>query len=138
MQYDPSAVTLLNAVAEFLQKDVRPLVKDHDPAMAFRLLIAANLTRIVSGELATEDMLDGAELERLQALLPTEAEELGEVGRGRSERQGAIRRLNEALVHRIRSGDDDFLARARAHVRQALAEKLAVSNPRFDTCDEIE
>ncbi len=138
MQYPPDAPTLLKAVASFLSKDVRPAIKTHDPALAFRVLIAESLCRIVAGELQTEDMLDLMELGRLQALLPGVIE--GDVGHSRTERQEALDRLNNALADRLRDGaqDDAFTAAALDHLRQGLREKLMVTNPRFDTTDTIE
>ena len=140
MHYAPDAPGLLNAVAAFLGKDVRPAVKQHDPALAFRILIAESLCRIVAGELQSEDMLDLMELGRLKELLPDVAETWGETGRSRSERVAVIGKLNAALAERLRDGDHDDAFRASAvdHLQQALREKLMVTNPRFDTSDTIE
>lgn len=140
MQYSPDAPSLLNAVAAFLSKDVRPAVKEQDPALAFRILIAESLCRIVAGELQSEDMLDLMELGRLKELLPEVAEAWGETGRSRSERVAVIGKLNDALAQRLRDGDHDDTFRASAvdHLQQALREKLMVTNPRFNTSDTIE
>ncbi len=138
MQYAPDAPTLLSAVADFLSNDLRPAVKKADPALAFRVLIAESLCRIVAGELQSEDMLDLMELSRLQELLPDVID--GDVGRSRTERVAAIGTLNAALAARLRDDPPDpaFDALAIDHLRQALREKLMVTNPRFDAADTIE
>ena len=41
MQNRPSKTDLLEAVARFLERDVKPAIKD--PSLSFRVLIAANL-----------------------------------------------------------------------------------------------
>jgi len=140
MQYDPDAGELLAAVAEWIQNDVRPILKEIDPALGFRALIAANLNRIVAGELATEDMLDFAELDRLRKLLPDHPANAGPQQRSRPERRTAIAQLNRALSMVIRDPetDADFLEQARIHLKSSLAEKMAISNPRFSTSLDIE
>ena len=138
MHYAPDAPTLLQAVATFLSKDLRPAIKAHDPALAFRVLIAESLCRIVAGELQTEDMLDLMELSRLNDLLP--GVHTGDVGHSRTERSAAIAALNAALAARFRDSapDPTFDSAAIDHLSHALREKLMVTNPRFDTSDTIE
>ena len=75
MQNRPDKTDLLEAVARFLERDVKPAIKD--PSLAFRVLIAANLAAVVAGELRVEDAATGAELDRLRALLPELAGALG-------------------------------------------------------------
>ncbi len=133
MHYAPDAPALLKAIAAFLKSDIRPAIKEHDPALAFRVLIAESLCRIVAGELQSEDMLDMMELERLQTLLPdVDVDD----GRSRTERHASLGALNAALAEKLRGGElhDDALD----HLKQALREKLMVTNPRFDTSDSIE
>jgi hypothetical protein len=140
MHYAPDAPSLLNAIAAFLGDDIRPAIKAHDPALAFRVLIAESLCRIVAGELQSEDMLDMMELGRLKELLPEESAASEETGRSRTERHAALATLNAALAERLREGDvdDTFGSETIDHLKQALREKLMVTNPRFDTSDSIE
>jgi hypothetical protein len=140
MQYDPDAGQLLAAVAEWIQNDVRPILKEIDPALGFRALIAANLNRIVAGELATEDMLDFAELDRLRKLLPDHPAAQGDQNKSRPERRAAIAALNGAVTALIRdpATDEATLTAIREHLKASLAEKMAISNPRFSTALEIE
>ena len=140
MQYDPDAGQLLAAVAEWIQNDVRPILKEIDPALGFRALIAANLNRIVAGELATEDMLDFAELDRLRKLFPDHPAAQDEQGKSRPERRMAIAALNRATTELIcdPATDEATLTRIREHLKASLAEKMAISNPRFSTALDIE
>jgi len=132
MQDGPAKEMLLDAVAAFLLQQVKPAVAD--PALAFRVLIAANLATVAAAEIRAERGQNAAELARLQALLP-EAALLESAGA-----DAAIGELNAELARRFRAGafDAPGLARATDHIKKTLAEKLAVNNPRFDLSMEIE
>lgn len=134
MQYRPTPETLLLALGDFLATDVRPAVTDK--ALNFRVLIAANLARIVAMELACEEGHDVAELTGLIELLG--ADDVDPVAR--SGRRAAIERLNGDLGRKIAAGggDEAWLAAAGAMIRAALKDRLSVSNPRFSTAPEIE
>jgi hypothetical protein len=136
MQDRPDASTLLEAVARFLGEEVRPAVSD--PALSFRVLIAASLSATVARELATTEEQDQAQLERLRALLPDVAPP-GLTSERRAERHAAIATMEDELAARIRDDrlTDGQLLAAHAHVERTLAEKLAVTNPRFDLRPEI-
>ena len=64
----PDKEILLQAVARFLEREVKGAITD--PRLAFRVLIAANLTSIVAAESRGEEAQQQAELHRLRALLP--------------------------------------------------------------------
>jgi len=134
MQYRPTPETLLLALGDFLAKDVRPAIDD--AGLSFRVLIAANLARIVAMELACEEGHDRAELTGLIDVLG--ADEADPVAR--SARRAAIERLNRELADRIAAGEGDeaWLDDVGVMVRQALKDRLSVSNPRFSTASEIE
>ena len=124
MQDRPDKATLLDAVAVFLNEELRPHVEDK--ALAFPVLIAANLARIVADEVRMEQDNNTAELGRLQALLP----DINTDG----EHPAQIQQLNDALSERIREKafGPDQVPIVWSHVMQTLREKLAVVNPRFD------
>lgn len=134
MQDSPSKTELLQAVAKFLSEDLRGAVKDQ--ALAFRVLIAANLVQIVATEIEAEEKHDAAELSRLFTLLRAS----GEPATTASDRRGQIRGLNEQLAAKIRAGSLDATPGGGAwqHVQETLREKLQVDNPRFDLKKEIE
>jgi hypothetical protein len=132
VQDRPEKSAILAAVARFLAKDVRPALAD--PALGFRALVAENLLTIVVAELAHEEADDAAELSRLRALLPDlPAADTSTA----TARRAAIAALNRELQARIRDGRVSG-PELRAHLKATLAEKLAVSSPRFDLSQAIE
>jgi hypothetical protein len=134
MQYRPSPETLLLALGDFLSQDVRPALQDK--ALSFRVLIAANLARVVAMELACEEGHDRAELEGLIEVLGVDESDPV----ARSARRALIERLNGELARRIAKGDGDeaWLADVLAMVKRTLKDRLSVSNPRFSTAPEID
>jgi hypothetical protein len=131
MQARPDKTALLAALAQFLVTEVRPALDD--PALRFRVLIAAHLAGGIAREVATEDDLDREQLSGLQALLG----EMPDIpGRG-DERREAILAAQRQLVARIRSGEADFDL-VSAHLQRVLAGTLTVSNPSFDLNPIIE
>lgn len=138
MQQRPDKTELLAAVARFLEREVKPAIKD--PALAFRVLIAASLTGIVAGELHAEDAATAAELERLAAILPGEAAALGLEKKlaTREGRKDALAALNRALCDRIRAGDFAGDNQVWSHVSLTLRGELFTASPRFDTSIDIE
>ncbi|MEP7120416.1 MAG: DUF6285 domain-containing protein [Byssovorax sp.] len=138
MQQRPDKTELLTAVARFLEREVKPAIKD--PALAFRVLIAASLTGIVAGELQTEDAATAAELSRLARILPEAATAIGLEGQlaTREGRKEALVSLNRALCDRIRSADFVKDPQVWSHVTLTLRGELFTSSPRFDTSIDIE
>jgi hypothetical protein len=131
MQARPDKTALLAAIAQFLVTEVRPSLED--PALRFRVLIAAHLAGGIAREFASEDDLDTEQLLGLQALLG-ETPDLP--GRGDARRE-AILAAQQQLVARIRAGEMDFDL-VSAHLQRVLAGTLAVSNPSFDLNPIIE
>src|SRR5213594_3958955 len=95
MQERPEPSALLDGVAQFLMTEVLP--KMEDKALAFRVMIAANLSTVVAAQLRSEDERLGAELARLSKLVAPVA-----AGGTRRERVEAIRAMNSELVKRVR------------------------------------
>jgi len=138
MQQRPDKTDLLAAVARFLEREVKPAIKD--PALAFRVLIAASLTGIVAGELQTEDAATAAELSRLAAILPDTALAIGLEKKlaTRADRQEALLALNRELCARLRRGAFAGDAQVWNHVSLTLRGELFTASPRFDTSNNIE
>ena len=125
MQDTPDKAALLGAVRRFLKADLVQAVSD--PAVRYRVLVAASLLGVVERELALGEGHYVAELDRLEALVGVE-----EIVPLRALQTDDARRaaLGE-LYTRILSDDTDQGALF-AHVKATLADKLAVVNPRFD------
>src|SRR5437867_4112535 len=98
MQDLPEKTVMLEALARFLEAEVRPVIAD--AALGFRVRIAAHLAGVVAREIRAEDGHDRAELERLEALLGRP----GMPASTRSERVASIRALNAELASAIRAG----------------------------------
>lgn len=118
MQDLPTAAELVEAVREFLDRDVFPILEGRPK---FHTRVAMNVLAIVERELSLGARLDGEERERLCALLRLE-----------DDSPESLLELNEMLATKIR---DDSLAASRgdviAHLRATLADKLAIANPKY-------
>jgi hypothetical protein len=129
MQDRPTAIELVEAVAQFLGDEIVPILTD--PRMRFRGLIAANVLQVVARELRAGEAPLLSEWQRLVALLdqpghepPSRAEEL----------YTAVETLNYELCARIRAGEADVSTWHDAvftHVQATVTEKLQITNPRF-------
>ena len=132
MQDIPDKATLLAAVRRFLKTELAGVVPD--PALRFRVLIAANLLGVVERELTLEQAHHSAETDRLAALLSELDVEALLACQGDDARRAALAPLYERLLT-----DETVDEQARfAHVQATLAEKLAVINPRFDLSPTID
>src|SRR6186997_2521329 len=120
MQDLPDKISLLEAVARFLG-DERLKKEIRDPALAFRVKIAAHVIESVAREEAAEDRHDAAELQRLEELfeLPRSSSEIS-----KNTRRARIAELNRMLAKRLRTGGaselDPFVRRAHAHLKTTL------------------
>ena len=126
MQDRPDYDELLLAVERFLDDEV---VAKTEGALRFNGRVAANVIRIVRRELENEEAALGREWESL-ADLPGEAPR----PRDRDALRAVLTQRNEDLAERIRSGDaddGDFRAAVVKHLRQAIHDKLLVTNPRW-------
>jgi hypothetical protein len=116
LQPRPTAPELLEAVREFLERDV---VGGDAPSaqVGFHARVAANVLAIVERELALGPELVAADRERLRALL---------------DRDGSLADLHTGLAEAIRNGTldarrDDVVV----VVRESVRAKLLVTNPRY-------
>jgi hypothetical protein len=126
MQDRPNKQALLQAVAQFLASEVRPALQE-DPALAFRVRIAAHVVQMVGRELASEPGALAREARHLAAL----------TGKEPAHDRAGIEVARAALVQEIRHAplDEARFAALLRGVRDTLADRLAVSQPRFDTRD---
>ncbi len=116
MREQPSAAELIEAVAEFLQRDVAPQLTGRT---AFHARVAFNVLQIVGRELQQGPDADRAEVARLATLLGA---------------SGDADALNEALCRRIESGDiaadDPALIE---HLWATTLDVVAVDQPNYAT-----
>lgn len=114
----PTAAELVEAVREFLERDVFPELTGR---RRFHTRVAMNVLAIVERELTLGGAADAGERERLAELLP----DCDAAERSLSD-------LNADLAAAIR---DDSLGASRAelvaHLRATVRDKLAIANPRY-------
>lgn len=112
MRDRPTAAELLQAVGEFLERELLPALED--PGLRFQTLVALNALGIARRELALGEALEGEEGRELAALLG---------------REGPLGELLRTLAARIRHGQapPGTLAFLKAHV----GRKLRIASPRY-------
>jgi len=113
LQDRPSAAELVDAVREFLERDVQGAV---DGRVAFHTRVAVNALGMVERELALGPDLDAAATKRLASFLGQD---------------GDIETLVAELAARIRAGGLDDDPEALAVTRDLVRAKLEVANPRY-------
>lgn len=110
----PTTGELVEAVREFLEREVQSKLEG---STAFHMRVAVNVLHIVERELAQGAGLDGAERERLEALLGCE---------------GGLGELNARLVGAIRAGDLGVDTPGLVeHLRSTVLGRVGVDNPRY-------
>jgi hypothetical protein len=122
----PSAKELLAAVERFLEESVVPAL---DGPVRFHARVAANVVRIVSREIETQEAHLAREWDGLSVLLGADAEP--EPAEGARLREAILAR-NEELVRRIRAGEADsgpWRVAVLAHLARVVADKLDVAQP---------
>lgn len=114
MMDQPSALELVTAVREFIEKHAMPELKDRT---AFHARVAANALAIVARELEHGGTSNAAEHARLVKLLG---------------RDGTLDELNRDLCARVRAGRiDPFTPEFVEHMRQTTLSKVAIDQPNY-------
>lgn len=112
----PKAAVLLEAAVKYLEEELMPTLTGYH---RFKTRVTANVLNTVRRELELRGSQAQSERSRLVALLGHD---------------GEVETLSTELAERIRAGaiaiDDPAL---RAHVRQSLADALAINNPKWMT-----
>jgi hypothetical protein len=110
----PDATTLLEAAIKYLEQELLPTLSGYH---RFQTRVTINVLAIAARELALGERHAADEQTRLAAL---------------TGHDGGLAALNDEVCTMIRSGalsaDDAAL---RAHVRQSLAEALAINKPKW-------
>lgn len=110
----PSAPILLTAAVKYLEQELLPTLTGYH---RFQTRVTANVLNIVRRELELREKQSAAERERLRALVGHD---------------GDAETLSSELSELIRQGALDLNdADLRAHLRQSLADALAVNNPKW-------
>jgi len=110
----PSAPILLAAAVKYLEEELLPTLTGYH---RFQTRVTANVLNIVRRELELREPQSAAERERLRALVGHD---------------GDTETLSGELSELIRRGAIDLNdAKLRAHLRQSLADALAINNPKW-------
>jgi hypothetical protein len=110
----PSVPVLLTAAVKYLEDELLPGLTGYD---RFKTRVTANVLNIVRRELELRDRQSVAERARLRALVGHD---------------GDTETLSGELSELIRQGAIDLNdADLRAHLRQSLADALAINNPKW-------
>ncbi|HMD04829.1 MAG TPA: DUF6285 domain-containing protein [Candidatus Binatus sp.] len=112
----PKAAVLLEAAVKYLESELMPTLAGYH---RFQTRVTVNVLNTLRRELELRGVQADAERSRLVAMLGHD---------------GDVETLSVELAERIRAGaisiDDPAL---RAHVRQSLADALAINNPKWLT-----
>ena len=131
MQDRPTSVELLEAAADFVDRELVPAIEG---AKQFQARVVANVMRIVAREIQLEDPAVRREVKALAKLLGHDAPHLHSLDDLRKAATG----LGAELSTKIRAGDADagaWRTEVLAVVRQSVEDKLRVANPRYVEAD---
>jgi len=127
MQDRPTSVELLEAAADFVDRELVPATEG---ARQFQARVVANVMRIVAREIKMEDPLVRSEVKALARLLGHDAPHLHSLDDLRAAAAG----MGEELTAKIRAGeavDGGWRGEVLAVMRQSVEDKLRIANPRY-------
>ena len=127
MQDRPTSIELLEAAADFVDRELVPTIEG---ARQFQARVVANVMRIVAREIKLEDPLVRSEVKALARLLGRDAPHLHSL----DDLRKAATSMGEELTAKIRAGDADdgtWRQEVLAVVRQSVEDKLRIANPRY-------
>lgn len=128
MQDRPDAIILLEAIQDFLMKDVMQLAKEDDFA-SYKTLVSWNMLGVVSREIKLGGKYLDQEVQRLSAFLK---KSLSEQNLTYLEKQQYCSNLNKELSSFIKENKvDNSNSEVWNMVKQSIQEKVEISNPRF-------
>jgi alcohol dehydrogenase class IV len=127
MQDRPTSIELLEAAADFVDREIVPAIEG---ARQFQARVVANVMRIVAREIQQEDPAARIEVKALARLLGRDAPHLHSL----DDLRKASASMGEELSARIRAGDADsgsWRSEVLSVVRQSVEDKLRIANPRY-------
>lgn len=130
----PTKETILLSIARFLERDVRPHIKD--AKTNYHLLVSMALLVSSTSELAFEDEHLRAEISRLSRVLGEEAHLAN--GSANALRQEASRLEAKAIEFAKSAPNEAMTSALFAHVKATLQAEISTQNPRFTFDANIE
>src|SRR5208282_2209215 len=127
MQDRPTSVELLEAAADFVDRELVPTIEG---ARQFQARVVANVMRIVAREIKMEDPLVRSEVRALARLLGHDAPHLHSL----DDLRAAAASMGEELTTKIRGGVaawGSWRGEVLAFVCQWVVDKLRIASPRY-------
>jgi len=146
MQDKPTSTELLEAIQDFLMKEIMPTVKDKD-LLSFKTLISWNMLGVIIREIKQEEPLLSKEFSSIISLLGDKEKNLLSQNPKLSnfnlnspdlselsliEKKEILLKANELLAKTIR--EEKILPSNKEvyhHIMETLKDKLSISNPRY-------
>ena len=133
MQDRPDACILLDAIQDFLIKEVMPFVKEND-ALSYKTLVSWNMLGVVSRELKYGEQKLNEEINRLSAYLNTNSTINSSTTY--PQKMEICRELNQQFSNQIKEKKLSLQnTEAWNLAKKSLEEKIEISNPRFQKGD---
>lgn len=129
MQYRPEHTDLLDAIQDFLIKEVLPAVKDND-AVAYKTLVSWNMLGVVSRELKNGRTLLEQDTAALAQMLGEKVNTHEFADRALSQK---AQQLSVAAAKSIRRSKASVGSAEWSTVKEILKHNLQISNPRYGT-----
>ena len=129
MQYRPEHTDLLDAIQEFLIKEVLPVVKDND-AVAYKTLVSWNMLGVVSRELKNGRMLLEQDTAALAQMLGEKINphEFADRALWQKAQQLAVSAAKAIRKSKASVGSEEWRT-----VKEVLKHNLQIANPRYGT-----
>ncbi len=133
MQDRPDAGILLDAIQDFLIKEVMPFVKEND-ALSYKTLVSWNMLGVVSRELKFGEHKLNEEIVRLSSYLKENISIKSDTSY--QQKMEICRELNQQFSNQIKEQKLSLQnTEAWNLAKKSLEEKIEISNPRFQKGD---
>jgi Domain of unknown function (DUF6285) len=131
MQDRPDAISLLEAIQDFLIKDLLPHLKNEE-LLSYKALVSWNMLGVISREIKLGEASLDEEIARLKGFLQNK--EISTEGKSYLEKLELSKQLNYQLSSVLRKDKVSIDNKAAWNlVKEGIKEKLEISNPRFNT-----
>ena len=129
MQDNPKAKDILDAIADFLMKDVIPSLEGND-GLSYKALVSWNMLGILSREWGKEESIIREEVYQLKEILHDTIEFHGK--ESLSELKGYIHESNKKLSKFIQEQEISYSnQKIWEFEKNRIKNRLSISNPRF-------
>ena len=129
MQDRPDSTILLEAIQDFLMKDIMPFVKESD-ILSYKTLVSWNMLGVIIREIKTGEVKINEEINRLSKVLEVQTDNLSSMTY--IEKKELCRDLNLKFSNKVKLEKLGFQDKDAWNLaKKCLEEKIEISNPRF-------